>query len=200
MCVCFERWIYDDCADECNLNDYAAAITAAPLATSLTVTHSIKGNIMQNHDAFVKAINFLNERHYARVLLFAAPGVLLNKLATAVNAPSAFQVASAGVLGGGIVMYVCWARIYSRLVDAPAAQHEEAQETEQYSVEQAPSIPGQIHVDLMSELVEMSNGSAQDALNLVAKELQVNPTVTYPAAIELAHRRRDLDIKNRSGN
>lgn len=154
---------------------------------------------MINNDGFVKAINFLNDRHYARILVFAAPGVLLNKLMMTLNAPGGFQVASAGLLGIGIVLYVCWGRIYNRLVGDSSAQEDENQ-TQEAAVEQHAVIPGKIHVDLMAELVEMCKGNAHDALGLVAKELQVNPSVTYPAAIELAHRRKDLEVKSQSGS
>jgi len=153
---------------------------------------------MVTGERVIKLVEYLNDNHIARILTCAAPGVLLNKLATTVQAPPPFQMAAAAVLGVGILTYVGWGFIYKRVLGT--VEVEEIQERVHSLESPGTAIPGTVHANLMRELVAMCDGDAAAALRLIERELIVNPAVTYLAAIELTHRRKDFDIKNPSGS
>lgn len=138
----------------------------------------------------ILGLQYLNEHHIARILVLAGPGVLLNKLAQTVGAPQSVQLVTTLILGIGIVLYVAWNFFYKRAVGVEEVSDVEIETG--HAEGEAVVIPGQVHVALMRELVEMCGDDAARALQLVETEVRVNPNVSYLAAIELAHRRLEL--------
>jgi hypothetical protein len=138
----------------------------------------------------IRALQYLNDHHMARIIVLAGPGVVLNKLAQSIGAPQSVQLVTSLILGIGIVLYVAWNFFYKRAVGVEEVSEVDS-ETSHVEGE-AVLIPGQVHVALMRELIEMCGGDAAKALQLVETEVRVNPNVSYLAAIELAHRRLEL--------
>jgi hypothetical protein len=157
---------------------------------------------MLNRDAVLRGLNYLNDKHIARILVCVGPGLVVHKIAIAIEAPPATKMAATAFLGVGVLCYVGWKFIYSRVVgeDRPDDGQGTSASAREQELVLSPAIPGGVHVELVKELIVMCGDAPSVALSLIASEIAVSPDLTYPAAIELAHRRKAFEVKNRSGS
>lgn len=143
----------------------------------------------------------MDEKHIVRLVVLVGPGVLLHKVMLTIDAPPVFRAAANVLLIAGIFAFVSW-RFITKKVGAsldPANRDDAEIHEEELVDEPAPFIPGILHANLMNELVLMCGGQADAALELVKQEIEVNPNINYLAAVELAHRRKDVTrIRNQS--
>lgn len=143
---------------------------------------------MSDQHKVLRAMKYLNENHIARIIVLTGPGVVINKLVRTAGAPDSVVLATSALFVIGLALYVCWSFFYKRVVGVEETEDEEEPAAEE--VNEAQIIPGQLHANLVTELVTMCEGDAALALDLIHTEVRVNPNANYLAAIEMAHRRK----------
>lgn len=147
---------------------------------------------MPNAERFFNAVEFLNSKHWVRLMACLGPGVVLNKFMFVAEAPAPFKVGASVLFAAGLLLYVAWPFVYHKVVGVSDNVAPVPVQQQGLTAKMVPYVPGLAHMDLMAELVTMCGGDAAAALQLVSTECQVNPADTYLAAIERAHRRRSL--------
>jgi hypothetical protein len=136
----------------------------------------------------------MDEKLWLRMLICFMPGIVVSKLAGQMPGPFIGMVGIILLIVGGAV-FVMWARLRGL---EPADDEEE--ETVEKPVALAPGLhqieqrPASEYSKLMTELVAYYGGSGVAAVDAVATEVAVNPKLTYVEAIELAHRRKRLEV------
>jgi hypothetical protein len=141
-----------------------------------------------------ESIKKLDETHWLRMLVFWGPGAILTKLATEFDAPAQLKLVSMAIFGFGILLYASWKLIMKKIIHQNDEEDTEVEiDTEVTNNTDTASQPlNSVHVKLMNELIFMCNGDAQNAIESISLEAQLNPQSTYLTAIEVAHRRKAL--------
>jgi hypothetical protein len=136
-------------------------------------------------------IDLLNRKTAVRLLVLVAPGVIAHRAAGSLGLGTGPKMAAAVLMFVGLVIFASWGTIYKRLTETEEIEGDDADTDNQNEPE---AISGLHHIVLMDELV-LWTGSTDMALKRVHTELQVNPSLTYAAGIETAHRRLALERK-----
>lgn len=137
-------------------------------------------------------IDLLNRKTAVRLLVFVAPGVLAHRAAGSLGLGTGPKMAAVVMMFIGLVLFASWGPLYKRLTEKEEVDEDGDADAENQFIPQA--ISGLHHVVLMDELVSWV-GDTDMALKRVHTELQVNPTLSYAAGIETAHRRLELERK-----
>lgn len=145
---------------------------------------------MISSDKLVYWIELLNRKTAVRLLVLVAPGVIAHRAAGSLGLGTGPKMAAAVLMFIGLVIFASWGTIYKRLMEKEEIDEEDDTDVESQEVPRA--VSGLHHVVLMDELVAWVGG-ADMALKRVHTELQVNPTLSYTAGIETAHRRLALE-------
>lgn len=148
------------------------------------------------NDKAQKLIAAMDEKLWLRMLVLLLPGLVLGKLA------GQFPGAILGVAGTvslvvGMAAFLLWPRLRSLLLGR-AEIGEEAdddvllegqQGTEPAGVE---PLAGKETAKLMAELLELFGGSGAQMIDAIQMELDVNSRLSYAEAVEMAHRRKQI--------
>jgi len=142
----------------------------------------------------------LDERHWLRLVVLFSPGIVLMKIASVLSAPRPVQVGAALILGAGLALYALWDRLKAKIVGEQEIEGEEVEAGDEGGQQTIQSADATKYSTLMNRLVDMCDGDAAAALYLVEEEGLVNPALSYLTAIEQAYRRKEAQIKRRSGS
>lgn len=148
------------------------------------------------NDKVQKLIAAMDEKLWLRMLVLLLPGLILGKLA------GQFPGLILGVVGTvslvvGMTAFLLWPRIRSLLLGIEESNEEAGDDvllegdrpTETPSVE-APA--GEETAKLMAGLLELFGGSGAQMLDAIQMELDVNSRLSYAEAVEMAHRRKQI--------
>lgn len=137
----------------------------------------------------------MDEKIWMRMAVCFIPGLVVGKLA------GLYPSGILGVLGtvllvAGVGTFLAWPRLRAL---ATTEEDEEADEDTEAanlrpSLPMAEQRPAAEYAKLMTELLDSFGGSSAEAVDVVHTEIMVNPTLTYGAAIELAHRRKRIEV------
>lgn len=155
---------------------------------------------MDRYEKLKKFLLVLDQKHALRLIVLLAPGMLAAKLAMFAPPGSPFGSIGVAVLGAGMVVYFSWGFFKNKLLGETSANSVEIESPGDTVAVSAQVTPGEVHAGYMRDLVDMCNGDAGDAIQLIAIECQVRPSEDYLAAIEYAHRRKSLCVRTQSGN
>ena len=136
-------------------------------------------------------LELLNRKTAVRLTLLVAPGVIAHRAAGSLGLGTGPKMAATVLMFIGLVIFASWGTIYKRLAEKDEVEGGDEDTEEQ---EESQAISGLHHVVLMDEVVSWA-GSTELALKRVHTELQVNPSLSYAAGIESAHRRFALERK-----
>jgi hypothetical protein len=145
-----------------------------------------------------KLLLAMDEKLWLRMVVCFIPGLVVGKLA------GLFPGVVLGVLGtvllvAGVGIFLAWPRLRALATTEDEEETDEAKETENLrsSLPVAEQRPAAEYVKLMTELLDSFDGSSAEAIDAVHTEIMVNPKLTYVEAIELAHRRKRIQVGKR---
>lgn len=145
-----------------------------------------------------KLLVAMDEKIWMRMAVCFIPGLVVGKLA------GLYPGAVIGVLGTvllvvGVGIFLAWSRL--RSLAKPEDEEEVDEGSEPANLRPAlPAVdqrPAAEYAKLMTELLDSFDGSSAEAVDAVHTEIMVNPKLTYVEAIELAHRRKRIQIGKR---
>jgi hypothetical protein len=145
-----------------------------------------------------KLLVAMDEKLWLRMMVCFIPGLVIGKLA------GLFPGIVLGVFGtillvAGIGIFLAWSRL--RVIATTDDEDEAAEAMEPGNTRVAlPAVdrrPATEYVKLMTELLDSFGGSSAEAVDAVHTEIMVNPKLSYVEAIEMAHRRKRIQVGNR---
>lgn len=141
-----------------------------------------------------KNLAAMDEKIWLRMLVCFLPGLVLGKLA------GIFPSAALGILGTlalivGVAVFTMWSRLRKLGVDVEDEEEGDDQVDLQAQVASVVEPrPSEETAKLVTELLELFAGSGVAMIDAIHSELLVSPKLTYAEAIELAHRRKRLQV------
>lgn len=140
----------------------------------------------------------MDDKLWLRMVVCFIPGLVVGKLA------GLFPGVVLGVLGtvllvAGVGIFLAWPRLRVLATTGDDDEADEAQEAanQRPSLSVAEQRPAAEYAKLMTELLDSFGGSSAEAVDAVHTEIMVNPKLTYVEAIELAHRRKRIQVGKR---
>ena len=137
----------------------------------------------------------MDEKIWLRMLVCFLPGLVLGKLA------GLFPNAVLGALGTlalivGVALFTMWSRLRKLGVNDEDEQEEGDDQVDLQAPVASVAEPrsSEETATLMTELLELFAGSGVAMIDAIHSELLVSPNLTYAEAIELAHRRKRLQV------
>lgn len=137
----------------------------------------------------------MDDRLWLRMMVCFIPGLVAGKLA------GLFPGVVLGMLGmillvAGVGIFLAWSRLRGL---ATTEDEEEADDAKELVNTRAPlpvadQRPAAEYAKLMTELLNAFGGSSAEAVDAVHTEIMVNPKLSYGEAIELAHRRKRIQV------
>jgi len=145
-----------------------------------------------------KLLLAMDEKLWLRMVVCFIPGLVVGKLA------GLFPGVVLGVLGtvllvAGVGIFLAWPRLRALATTEDDEEADEAKETANLrpSLPVAEQRPATEYAKLMTELLDSFGGLSAEAIDAVHTEIMVNPKLTYVEAIELAHRRKRIQVGKR---
>lgn len=138
----------------------------------------------------------MDEKLWLRMLVLFLPGLVLGKLA------GQFPGVVLGVVGTaslivGVAAFLMWPRLRLLLLGQEEID-EEVEDTALLDGSQV-SVPANVEPragmetsKLMAELLQLFGGSGAQMIDAIQMELDVNSRLSYAEAVEMAHRRKQL--------
>lgn len=145
-----------------------------------------------------KLLLAMDEKLWLRMVMCFIPGLIVGKLA------GLFPGVVVGALGtvllvAGVGIFLTWPRLRTLATTEDDEETDDVKETSNLrpSLPVAEHRPAAEYAKLMTELLDTFGGASADAVDAVHTEIMVNPKLTYVEAIELAHRRKRIQIGKR---
>jgi hypothetical protein len=147
---------------------------------------------------FEKLLVTMDEKPWLRMVICFIPGLVVGKLA-GLFPGVVLGVAGTILLIAGIGVFLAWSRLRTlgtAEVDEEAVEATGLEEP-RATAPAASQRPAAEYAKLMTELLDSFGGSGPEAVDAVHTEIMVNPKISYVEAIELAHRRKRIQIGKR---
>lgn len=140
----------------------------------------------------------MDEKHWLRLAILLAPGVVAWKISIVVDTAPAVRIGAVAILGIGLATYTLWDRIKAKLTEEVSEELDDAAPTEIVSSRTASDAAK--YVAVMKRLVALCDNNEKVALALIEDECVLEPEQSYLAAIERAYRRKEFQVKRQSGS
>lgn len=142
----------------------------------------------------VEFLSMMDERLWFRMIVCFLPGLVLLKLFGYSADGSLAGMLTAAVLIIGVAIYLLWGRIRSISPEGEDEDgvEEESLESDELAVRSAPEVSGVEQLAVLTELRSLCGEAERESDRLIAMEIQVNPQMSFPQAVQSALARRRI--------